>query len=166
MFLLITIVGCSNLHWRMSLILNIILVIPTLFTTVMIFSNVAQSFHNYFQDNHNLSQWFEMAKIGCLLNCCNFNEAVSCVWSSNCIINRFENLRFKYSPMGSFFLFLMWGAIKYSSQMIFLIIFHLFILSSFNCSMIFKKGKLLISQHNFTASAKFLQLLPLFQALF
>lgn len=61
------------------------------------------------------------------------------------------------------FLFLMWGTIKYNSQMIFLAIFDLFMLSSFKCFMIFNKGILLISQHNFTASAIFLQLLPLLQ---
>ena len=69
------------------------------------------------------------------------------------------------TPQWDLFLFLVLSAIKYSSQMIFLIIFDLLILSSFNCSMIFNKGKLLIPQQNFTASARFLELWLLFQAL-
>ena len=52
MFLPINIAERSNLHWCISLTLTIILVISTLFATVMIFSNVAQLFHNHSQDNH------------------------------------------------------------------------------------------------------------------
>ena len=107
-----------------------------------------------------------MAKTGWLLNSCNFNAAVSDVFDPAITLLISLGTYFLDTPQWDLFSFLMWGAIKYSSQIIFLIIFYLFILSSFNCSMIFNKGKLLISLHNFTASAKFLHLLLLFQALF
>ena len=107
-----------------------------------------------------------MAKTGWLSNCYNFNAAVSYVFDPAIALLISLDTYFLDTPQWDLFLFLMWGAINYSSQMIFLIISDLFILSSYNCSMIFNKGKLLISLHNFTASAKFLQLLFLFQALF
>ena len=45
-----------------------------------------------------------MTKTDCLLNCCNFNAADSYVFDfSNCIINKFGHLPFRYSPVGSFF---------------------------------------------------------------
>ena len=78
-----------------------------------------------------------MAKTGWLLNSCNFNAAASDVFDPAITLLISLGTYFLDTPQWDLFSFLMWGAIKYSSQIIFLIIFYLFILSSFNCSMIF-----------------------------
>ena len=164
MFLLIRIAACSNLHCCMSLSLKLILVIPTLFASA-IFPNIAQSFHNHSQDNHkilsiNNLNWQKQVvswTVVILMQLKLFDPAIALV------INL--GTYFLDTPQWDLFLFLMFGAIKCSSQMIFNI-FDLFMLSSYNYSKIFNKGELLISQHNFTASAEFLEYLLLFQALF
>ena len=134
----------------------------------MIFSNVSQSSHNNSQDNHkflsiNSLKW--QKQIASWTVVILMQLIVMCLISAIALLIGLDAY-FLDTPQWDFFLFLTWDAIKYSSQMIFLTIFDLFMPSSFNCSMIFNKGKLLISQHNFTTSAIFLQLLLLFQALF
>ena len=134
----------------------------------MIFSNASQSLHNDSQDNHtflsiNSLKW--QKQIASWTVVILMQLIVMCLISAIVLLISLGTY-FLDTPQWNLFLFLMWSTIKYSSQMIFLTIFDLFMLSSFNCSMIFNKGKLLISQHNFTVSAIFVQLLLLFQALF
>ena len=134
----------------------------------MIFSNVSQSLHDHSQDNHkflsiNSLKW--QKQIASWTVVILMQLIVMCLISVIVLLISLGTY-FLDTPQWDLFLFLMWGTIKYSSKMIFLTIFDLFMLSSFDCSMIFNKGKLLISEHNSTASAIFLQILLLFHALF
>ena len=64
-----------------------------------------------------------MAKTGWLLNWCNSNAAVCYVFDPAIALLISLGTYFLDMPQWDLFLFLMWGAIKYSSHMIFLIIF-------------------------------------------
>ena len=92
----------------------------TLFATVMILSNVAQSFHNHSQDKHkflpinSLKQQKQVASWAAviLMQLKLFDPAIALLISLGTY--------FFDTPQWDLFLFLMLSVIKYSSQMIFL----------------------------------------------